>query len=126
LLSTEEPSGDDTWYAYVELNPTSEWFNSETYVDTLSKLAIARFIEITHHAYKDKVGDEFGKVIPTVFTDEPQFAHKTQLRDSRQKQDVFMPWLLDLPETFQERYDHDLLEDLLEVVWCLASRKGQA
>jgi hypothetical protein len=116
-MSSNDPSDGNTWYAYVEPNPPSEWFNSQTYVDTFSKPAIARFIEITHEKYKSKVGNEFGKVIPRIFTDEPQFAHKTQLRDARQRQDVFMPWSLDLPETFKNRYGYDLLDKLLETVW---------
>ena len=88
-------------------------------MDTFSKAAIARFIEITHKVYKDKVGDKFGTVIPSIFTDEPQFAHKTQLRDGRQRQDVFLPWSLDILETFEQQYNYDLLDGLLEVVWNL-------
>jgi hypothetical protein len=117
ILNPTEPSDENTWYAYVEPNPPSEWFNSQTYVDTFSKSAIARCIEITHDKYKSKVRNEFGKVIPSIFTDEPQFAHKTQLRDARQRQDIFMPWSLDLPETFKNRFGYDLLERLLETVW---------
>lgn len=108
----------------MEPNPPSEWFNSETYVDTFSKPAIARFIQITHEKYKSKVGDRFGKVIPSIFTDEPQFAHKTQLRDSKQRQDVFMPWTLDLQETFKQRYNQDLLQNLLEIAWDRPSEDG--
>ncbi|KAE9378843.1 hypothetical protein N431DRAFT_477990 [Stipitochalara longipes BDJ] len=124
IMSPNDPSDENTWYAYIEPNPPSEWFNSQTYVDTFSKLAIARFIDITHEKYKSKVGNEFGKVIPSIFTDEPQFSHKTQLQDPRQRQDVFMPWSLDLPETFKNRYDYDLLEKLLETVWDQPAEMG--
>lgn len=45
-------------------------------VDTLSKEAIDKFIEITHERYKEVVGDDFGETVPAIFTDEPQFAEK--------------------------------------------------
>lgn len=39
-----------------------------------------RFLEITYEAYAKEIGDEFGKTVPTIFTDEPQFSHKTLLQ----------------------------------------------
>ena len=41
------------------------------YVDMLSREAVGKFIELTHEWYKDAVGDEFGKTVRGVFTDEP-------------------------------------------------------
>jgi hypothetical protein len=78
----------------------------------------------SHEKYKSKVGHEFGKAIPSIFTDEPQFAHKTQLRDAGQRQDIFMPWSLDLAETFKHQYGYDLLERLLETVWDRPAEMG--
>ena len=116
-LAEHESAGDNVWYAYVEPNPPSEWFNSETYVDTFSKPAMARFLELTHEVYKAKVGNKFGKCVPSMFTDEPQFAHKTQLVDAWQRQDVFLPWSLDLVDSFREQYSHDLLDGLPQIIW---------
>ena len=113
-------SGKNVWYAYVERNPDgSPWFNGQTYVDTMSKDAIAKFIEITHEVYKDKIGGSFGSVVPCIFTDEPQLATKTQLSYPWGKDDVFLPWTADLPETFKKDCGEDLVENLPEVIWNL-------
>ena len=77
-LAADEPPPDDgtVWYAYAETAIPSPWFNNQTYVDTLNPAAIAAFIAATHERYRAVVGDEFGRTIPAIFTDEPQFTHK--------------------------------------------------
>ncbi|KAH8761352.1 family 2 glycoside hydrolase [Hyaloscypha sp. PMI_1271] len=112
-------SGRNVWHAYMEPNPPSEWFNGYTYADTLSKEATDRFIAATHEVYKVAVGDKFGSTVPSIFTDEPQFAHKTQLRFAEDTWDVFLPWTTDLPDTFSEQYGYDILDALPEIVWDL-------
>jgi hypothetical protein len=111
--------GSNVWYAYEETNPNSPWFNDQTYIDTLSPSAMARFIEITHEVYKNKVGDKFGTTVPCIFTDEPQFAWKTQLSDPRARNDVFLPWTTDIAETFKQEYAADLIKDLPQIIWDL-------
>ena len=39
------------WYAYLERPLPSTWYNHQTYVNTLDKAAMDRFLEITHEAY---------------------------------------------------------------------------
>ncbi|RAL62972.1 hypothetical protein DID88_004059 [Monilinia fructigena] len=114
---------ENVWYAYVETNPNSSWFNDQTYIDTLSEDAMARFIEITHEIYKEKCGDKFGTVIPCIFTDEPQFATKIRLPHPRANEDIFLPWTNDLPETFKNEYHADIVETLPQVVWNLPNDK---
>ena len=109
------------WYAYLEPNPNSAWFNGQTYVDTMNKKATERFLELTHSVYEKQVGEFFGNVIPSIFTDEPQFAHKTQLKSPWAKLDVFLPWSLDLADTFQAQFGHDVYDSLPELVWDLPS-----
>ena len=41
------------------------------YVDMMSYEAVGKFIELTHERYKQFIGDEFGKTVRGVFTDEP-------------------------------------------------------
>ncbi len=41
------------------------------YVDMLNPAAVQKFIELTHERYKEFIGDEFGKTVRGVFTDEP-------------------------------------------------------
>ena len=50
-------------------------------------------IEVTHEKYKAKVGDEFDKTVPAIFTDEPQFTRKRVLNNSFDKMDITKPVL---------------------------------
>lgn len=78
-IEPEETAVGTKWYTYCCPTPKSGWYNNETYVDTLSKEAMDRFISVTHERYKEVVGDEFGKTIRTVFTDEPQSPSRARL-----------------------------------------------
>ena len=117
LLGEGEEAEGRVWYAYIESPRPSPRYNGYTYVNTLDKASIDRFIEVTHEAYKKKVGDEFGGVIPAIFTDEPQFTHKMTLRFADTPQDVALPWTDDLPETFAAAYGEDLIAGIPELIW---------
>jgi hypothetical protein len=119
----EGETGDNIWYLYEETNPGSPWYNGQTYIDTFSKDAMGKFIEMTHEVYKAKIGNKFGSVVPCIFTDEPQFATKTGLSNPRAREDVFFPWTSDLPQSFKEEYSTDLLEAIPQLVWDLPSGK---
>ena len=53
--------GAQVWHAYLEVAEPVSWFNNQTYVDTLNRDAIERFIEVTHERYYREVGESFGK-----------------------------------------------------------------
>ena len=112
------------WFAYMETAPLNPRYNGYTYVDTLNKKAIDKFVEVTHEAYKREIGDKFGKSVPAIFTDEPQFTHKTTLRFPDVPNDVTLPWTADLPDTFKETYGEDLLEGLPELIWELPGNRA--
>ena len=117
-IDPEAPAQNEKWYAYMEIHQASGWHNGQTYVDTLNKEAIDRFIEITHEGYKRAVADEFDKTIPSIFTDEPQFSTKTALKHGKDKGTAILPWTDDLPETFAKTYGGaDLIADLPELIW---------
>ena len=120
--SAPAAAGTTRWYAYLEIAQPSSWFNNETYVDTLNPEAIARFIAVTHDAYKTAIGGEFGKTVPAIFTDEPQFVHKKRLGRFSDKADLVIPFTDDLPETFLAAYGGDLLTHLPEVFWELPGK----
>ncbi len=107
------------WYAFLEIHTSSSWYNDQAYADTLSKEAIERFIEVTHEKYKAKVGDEFDKTVPAIFTDEPQFTRKRVLNNSFDKMDITMPWTDKVPELYKKAYNEDILDYLPEVFWDL-------
>jgi hypothetical protein len=118
-LGEGEPAPKDgvIWYAYVESGIESPWFNNQTYVDTLSKPAIERFVAITHERYAEVVGQEFGGVIPAIFTDEPQFMHKQSLHRANDMGELVIPWTPDLPATYLAAYGQRLEDHLPELFW---------
>ena len=107
------------WTVWREVSPNSAWYNNQAYVDTLNKKAIEKFIETTHEKYFDTVGDEFGKTVPAIFTDEPQFTRKSTLAFAESKQNVSLPWTDDLEDTFKATYGESLIDHLPELLWDL-------
>ena len=116
-MLNESETGGNVWYAYCEIQAESAWFNNRTYVDTLNKKAIEKFVETTHEAYFKKVGQEFGKTIPSIFTDEPCFAKKTFLGSDPNHDFVILPYTDDFPETFEEKFGTPFFRHLPEVIW---------
>ncbi|MFW6279131.1 MAG: hypothetical protein ACOC2G_02975, partial [Bacillota bacterium] len=118
LKEDEKPSrGGEVWWAYLEIAGDNPWFNNESYVNTLDKKAIDKFIEITHEKYKQEVGEDFGSSIPAIFTDEPQFTHKQNLAFPGQKTEITLPFTDDLEDTYQKTYGESLLAQLPELIW---------
>ena len=109
--------GETIWYAYLTVDEKSSWWNNQSYVNTLDKPALDRFIHITHERYYEKVGADFGKSIPAIFTDEPQFAEMENLNFAEEKKPVRLPFTDDFDESFQTAYGASLLEHLPEVIW---------
>lgn len=105
------------WYAYVETDMPSAWYNNQTYANTLDKNTIQQFIRITHDRYLETIGDEFGTSVPAIFTDEPQFSHKQTLSFAQEVKDVSLPWTDDVPQTYQAAYGEDILDKLPELLW---------
>lgn len=117
--SKEAPVSENgtRWYVYMEYASADPWFNNQAYVDTLNPDAIAEFINITHEAYAQNVGEHFGKRVPAIFTDEPQFTPRQPLDFAREQKDVFFPWTTRLPELYKETYHEDLFDVLPELLW---------
>ncbi len=118
-IGADDKAEGKKWYAFLEISGTSGWYNNQTYVDTLSKEAIEKFVEVTHEKYLAKVGDEFDKTVPAIFTDEPQFTRKKVLNNSFDEMDITMPWTDKVPEIYTELYGEDIFETLPEIFWDL-------
>jgi len=118
-LALDEAPSDTSmvWDAYLEIAGDSAWFNNQAYVDTLNKQAIDRFIEETHEKYRARLGEHFGKSIPSIFTDEPQFSHKQTLTNSDAKRVVSLPFTTDFDETYTQQYGESILDFLPELIW---------
>lgn len=74
-------------------------------VDVFCRDATEEFLKQTHEVYRDAVGGEFGRLIPGIFTDEPQYAGSGHR----------VPWSLELPKYFQRACRYDLLDRLPEL-----------
>jgi hypothetical protein len=122
-IDKEMTAEGDKWYAYLVVAEPWSRYNNQTYVDTLNKKAIEKFIEVTHERYKETVGADFGDDVPAIFTDEPQFKRKGTFNNSTDKDNVTLPWTDDLPETYKETYGEDILDSLPELFWDLKDSK---
>jgi len=118
IIDEHEEAKHEKWYAYIETLCEMTWWNGETYIDTLNKEAMDRFIEVTYESYNRTVSEDFGDTVPSIFTDEPQFPWKGCLKYATGKTDVTMPWTPDLPKTYAETYDgEDLVSGIPELIW---------
>jgi len=109
------PPGKTLIHFYIELEETSSWYNGQTYLDTMNHDAVKKFINVTHEAYFKEIGDEFGRRVPGIFTDEPNYGRVWQKWEENK---YGSPWTGKLPEVFKERYGYDLLEHLPELFYC--------
>ncbi len=108
-------SADTLWYAYLEISGQNPWFNDQAYANLLDPQAVRAFLQTTHEAYRRAVGDAFGKTIPAIFTDEPQFSFKNNLAKATDRQLISIPFTDDLPQTYQACYGENLMDHLPEL-----------
>jgi hypothetical protein len=113
----KQSEGTKLWWAYIEIAGSSPWFNNQAYVNTLDPDAMKKFINVTHERYYEVLGEEFGKSVPAIFTDEPQFTHKDHLGFSYEERDIAIPFTDDFEESFKKVYDESLLNHLPELFW---------
>lgn len=61
------------YYAYTKwYYPKGEgWYGGLSYVDLLAYGITEKFINLTMDGYEEYIGDDFGKTMPGIFTDEP-------------------------------------------------------
>ena len=77
------------------------WYGGFSYVDLLAYGITEKFIKLTMEGYEDYIGDEFGNLVPGIFTDEPNIntigGSRTVIR--------YTPVLLN---RFEKRYGYQL------------------
>lgn len=124
LLPDEKAAEDSRlWYLYREYAEGEQWFNGQAYLDTLNPAAVKKFLDITHEAYFREFGEDFGKEIPAIFTDEPQFSWKDTLGFAEEEKDVQLPFTDDFPQTYRENYGFDFFDTFPECIWNLPDGK---
>lgn len=104
-------------FAVVKSACSSE-YNGTTYIDTMSRKATERFIELTHEEYLRHCGDRLGRSIRGIFSDEP---HRGRCMDNRRENDGVIScaicWTDDILEEFERRYGYDAAPILPELFY---------
>ena len=99
-------------------DPSNSNFNGTTYIDTMSRAATERFIELTHEEYAKHCGDRLGRSIKGIFTDEP---HRGHCFDNRKEENGTVScavcWTDDIFEEFEKRYGFSCREFLPELFY---------
>lgn len=104
---TDVPAGAREFYLFKKVwYPKSKWFAGFSYVDLLYPGVTRKFIQVTMRGYERAVGDQFGKTVPGVFTDEPNI---------RPPRGNAIRWTPDLFERFREWMGYDLRPRLVSL-----------
>jgi hypothetical protein len=101
IRSATKMPQDEYLVAQIQQARTGGWFGGKFYVDLLCPGVTEKFLEITMGAYQQEIGDQFGRRVPGVFTDEPHLAPAGGLH-----------WSLDLEQEFQKRWGYSLTDHL--------------
>lgn len=119
INKTDKAKGEK-WYAYLKSGNRSGWFNGETYLSTTNKKAVDKFIDVTYEAYKREVGEDFGGVVPAIFTDEPRYGgYENQMQKDYAKDGKSVSFAFDdnFTTEFTSRRGYDILDVFPAIVW---------
>jgi len=114
------PQGAEIIQFEIRTPDETPWFNDTTYLDTLSREAVAKFIEVTHEEYRKRFASHFTKEIPGIFTDEPNGGPTFRNWWNHGKS---LPWTGEFPKKFQELFDYDILLHLPEIIFDMVEDK---
>lgn len=93
-------------------------YNGATYLNTLSREATDKFIEVTHEAYQKYCGDRMGTTIKGIFTDEPHNGHLLDdLGSNGNLRTCSIRFTEDIFIEFQKRYGYDAVPLLPELFY---------
>lgn len=119
-IGIDDEAKGDKWYAYCEVEWDSAWHNGGSYLDTMDKESVARFIEVTHERYKEVVGDRFNKSVPAIFTDEPnvmQDGDEAKIPTPDYRWVIKCGWSRYFEEEYLKYYGEDILDRIPELFW---------
>ena len=94
--------------------PPVGWWNDAPYLDTMNGEAVREFIHLTHQAYADRFGKDFGGLVPAIFTDEPNYAEP---RADAARGEYRLVWTAEMPRQFRKRRGYDVRDHLPELVF---------
>ena len=133
-IGRDDKAEGEKRYLYMQVDADRAWFNNQSYVDTMNKDAMKKFIDVTYESYKNAVGEEFDNVVPAIFTDEPQIGvhdggNKSkmqfikELHYADEKINVGIPWTFSMDEEYKKRYGVEFIDIIPEIVWALKDNK---
>jgi hypothetical protein len=93
------PGRDETFLHFV--------YRVGEHADVFSREATQAFLKQTHERYQETVGGEFGRAIPGILTDDPQYAGAGHR----------VPWSPHLLRYFQRTCHYDLVDHLPELFY---------
>lgn len=113
---SDDGTSNILWFEITEF-PKSSFYNGFTYADTLKKETTQEYIAATHQKYLEHCGEEIGKTIKGIFTDEP---HRGGLMlDSSNSSPAFVvPYTQRLFDVFFDLWGYSLKEKLPELFLC--------
>ncbi len=88
---------------------TMAWLGDFANVDVLRPEVTKAFLDSTYEAYYKRFGQDFGKDLPAIFTDEPAITGSRIYNMGKKDNIPFSYWLA---AQFQERFGYSLLEHL--------------
>ena len=82
------------------------------YPNLLNPDAVDLFIQTTHEEYYRRFGDQFGKLIKGIFTDEPSYAYPTTLLTPNASQKIQIAWYPEMEDDYKSLTGRDLKNDM--------------
>lgn len=98
----DEAAGYERLFMVRSYTPKIGWWGGESYANLLNPEAMKKFVELTHEVYYKRLGKEFGKRIPGIFTDEPQVSHGFNC----------IAWWEGIPDVYNKWQGRDFWSDL--------------
>jgi hypothetical protein len=89
------------------------FYRTGDYVDVFNREATEEFLKQTYERYRETIGGEFGRAIPGVFTDEPQYSGAGHR----------VPWSLELPKFFRRACRYELPDRLPELFFAVGEHR---
>lgn len=114
-LAEGEKGCGKLYYAYLVVDEPTDGFNLAGYADALCKEALDVFADYTYGTYQKAVSEEFGKTIPSIFTDEPQMKFMRFFRHPLCPKESVIAWTDDFAESYKSAFGEEILDVLPEV-----------
>jgi len=84
------------------------WYNDQCYIDVMNLEAVRAFIDIGLEPYRERYGDDFGGVVPGVFTDEPNILNVGT-------PGTVLPWTPKFEEEFESDHGYEFRPEVLGI-----------